>query len=57
MKERGPTSEEEIMNFTRERVTRYKRPRWAVFMEELPKTAPGKALEREFTDVGREAYT
>ena len=45
------------MNFTRERVTRYKRPRWAVFMEELPKTAPGKALEREFTEVGREAYT
>jgi len=25
MKERGPTSEEEIMNFTRERVARYKR--------------------------------
>jgi len=25
MKERGPTSEEEIMNFTRERVARYRR--------------------------------
>jgi acyl-coenzyme A synthetase/AMP-(fatty) acid ligase len=45
------------MNFTREWVARYKCPRWAVFMEELPKTAPGKALEREFTEIGREAYT
>jgi acyl-CoA synthetase (AMP-forming)/AMP-acid ligase II len=55
MKEGGPASEEEIMNFTRERIARYKRPRRAVSMEDLPKTAPGKVLKRELTEVEREA--
>jgi acyl-coenzyme A synthetase/AMP-(fatty) acid ligase len=57
MMEGGPASEEEIMNFTREGVGRYKCTRRVVFMEDLPKTAPGKVLKRELTEVELEAYT
>ena len=57
MKEGGPASEEENMNFTRERVGRYKRPRRVVFMEDLPQTRPGKVFKRELTEVKGEAFT
>jgi fatty-acyl-CoA synthase len=55
MKEGGPASEEEIMTFTRERVGGYKCPRRVVFMEYLPKTAPGKVRKHELAEIEREA--
>ena len=32
----------ELQQFVRERLAEYKRPRWVVFIPELPKTATGK---------------
>jgi acyl-coenzyme A synthetase/AMP-(fatty) acid ligase len=33
---------EELVAYSREKLAGYKRPRWVVFVDELPKTATGK---------------
>ena len=33
---------EELVSYCVERMAAYKRPRWVVFLDELPKTATGK---------------
>lgn len=50
MKEGKQASEEEIIDFAKERVARYKYPRRVVFMDELPKNATGKILKRELAE-------
>jgi long-chain acyl-CoA synthetase len=40
------TSEEEILEFCRERLTGYKRPRTVEFKDELPTSVIGKVLRR-----------
>ena len=43
-------TEEEVRNFCRERLARYKVPRVVQFMDELPKTTVGKILRRRLTE-------
>jgi len=43
-------SEEEIINFCKERLASYKRPRQVAFVEELPKNQLGKVLYKELRD-------
>lgn len=40
-------TEEELIDFARQRMAAYKRPRSIVFLEDLPKTTTGKILRRE----------
>jgi long-chain acyl-CoA synthetase len=47
LKEGESATEEEIIDFAKERVAAYKYPRSVIFMDELPKTATGKILKRE----------
>ncbi|KJF18664.1 class I adenylate-forming enzyme family protein [Acidithrix ferrooxidans] len=44
---RGDTSEEELLSFVRERVARYKCPRYVEIWEDLPKSSAGKILRKE----------
>jgi long-chain acyl-CoA synthetase len=46
LKEGASASEEEIISFLRERLTRYKVPSAVEFRAELPKTMIGKILRR-----------
>lgn len=46
-KEGDPTTEEEIIAWSKERLARYKYPRLVEFREELPRTTVGKVLKRE----------
>jgi fatty-acyl-CoA synthase len=41
------TTEEELLEFCRSRLSHYKCPRSVEFMESLPKTGTGKLLKRE----------
>ncbi|MFF5400611.1 long-chain fatty acid--CoA ligase [Peribacillus butanolivorans] len=47
LKKGTTVSEEELQNWCRERLTRYKIPRIIAFRESLPKTAVGKILRRQ----------
>ncbi|MCK5606621.1 long-chain fatty acid--CoA ligase, partial [Candidatus Pacearchaeota archaeon] len=44
-------SEEELIEFCKGRIARYKIPRSVVFIDELPKSAIGKVLHRELRDA------
>ena len=44
-------SEEEIIEFCKGRIARYKIPRHVQFIDELPKSAIGKVLHRELRDI------
>jgi len=50
LKKGAMLSEEELQNWCRERITRYKVPRIIEFRESLPKTAVGKILRRQLRD-------
>ncbi|MGQ9694419.1 MAG: acyl-CoA synthetase [Thermodesulfobacteriota bacterium] len=47
LKEGKKITEEEIINFCKERLASYKRPRQVAFVEELPKNQLGKVLYKE----------
>ena len=38
---------EDIMEFCRERLSSFKRPRYVAFVDELPRTSTGKVLKRD----------
>ncbi|MEZ4643246.1 MAG: hypothetical protein R3E31_11025 [Chloroflexota bacterium] len=42
-----PTTEEDIINWSKEQLAKYKYPRMIEFRDELPKTTVGKVLKRE----------
>jgi len=44
-------TKEEIIDFCKENLTGYKRPRYVEFMDELPKSNVGKILRRELRDA------
>jgi len=46
LKEGESASEEEIVEFCRENMARYKVPKYVEFRDELPKTMVGKVLRR-----------
>lgn len=50
---RGKLSEEDIMNYCREKLTPYKIPKIVEFVGEIPKTDVGKVSRRELRDEGR----
>jgi long-chain acyl-CoA synthetase len=52
LKEGRKATAEELMNFCRDKLAGYKRPRSVDFLEELPKSSTGKILRRKV----REAY-
>ncbi len=52
---RGKVTEQEIVNWSRERMAVYKAPRLVRFMDSLPKSGTGKILWRELQDAERAA--
>ncbi len=46
----GEVSEEELIDFCRERIASYKKPKRVEFVDELPKNNYGKILKRELRD-------
>lgn len=54
LKEGFEVTEEELIQFCKERMADYKYPREIVFLKELPKTATGKFLRRQLRDQARE---
>jgi len=42
----GKIKEEDLMEWSKENIAAYKRPKEIVFMDELPKSAVGKILRR-----------
>ena len=48
-----PTTEEEVLDFCKERLAAYKSPKAVEFREELPKSAVGKLLRRVLADEER----
>jgi long-chain acyl-CoA synthetase len=50
LREGETTTEEEIMEFCRERLARYKVPKYVEFRQELPKTMIGKILRRQLME-------
>ena len=50
LKEEHQTTEEELHNFCREKLTGYKVPRFFEFRTDLPKTLVGKVLRRILQD-------
>ncbi len=54
LKEEDAVSEEELIEFCKERMANYKYPREIEFLEEIPKTPTGKFLRRELRE-GAEA--
>ena len=50
LREGGTVSPEELINFCREQIAGYKKPRHVVFIDALPKNASGKILKRELRD-------
>lgn len=46
---------EEIMEFCRQRLSSFKRPRYIAFIDELPRTSTGKVLKRELREQYGEA--
>ena len=51
LKDDETASEEEIIEFCKGRIARYKIPRKVSFIDELPKSAIGKVLHRELRDT------
>jgi acyl-coenzyme A synthetase/AMP-(fatty) acid ligase len=47
----GKVSEEEIMNFCKEKMAAYKYPRQVEFVKEIPKTTTGKFLRRALRET------
>ena len=50
LKEEGSVTEEELIEFCKERMANYKYPRQIEFLEEIPKTPTGKFLRRELRE-------
>jgi long-chain acyl-CoA synthetase len=48
-------SEQALMKFCGEQLTGYKKPKYIIFQQELPKTNVGKVLRRELRDVALKA--
>ena len=46
--------EDEVKDYVRENLARYKTPREVVFVEELPRNPTGKVLKRELEKIGAE---
>ena len=46
----APPSIRELIDFCRERIASFKKPRSVVFVEEIPKNAYGKTLRRELRE-------
>ncbi|MEW6275807.1 MAG: long-chain fatty acid--CoA ligase [Bacillota bacterium] len=51
---RGKTTPDEIIEFCRENMATYKRPRVVEFLDELPKNAVGKVLRRQLREMSRQ---
>jgi long-chain acyl-CoA synthetase len=47
---RGSLTAEQVQNFCKTQLTNYKRPKYIVFKESLPKTNLGKILRRELRE-------
>ena len=47
----GSVSEEELMEYCRQRLASFKKPESVVFVEELPRNPLGKVLKRELRDL------
>lgn len=47
----SPDLEQELIDFARERMAGYKRPRWVEFVPELPKTATGKIQRFKLREI------
>jgi long-chain acyl-CoA synthetase len=54
LKEGVAVTEEELIQFCKERMADYKYPWEIIFLKELPKTATGKFLRRQLRDQARE---
>ncbi|PKN19623.1 MAG: long-chain-fatty-acid--CoA ligase [Deltaproteobacteria bacterium HGW-Deltaproteobacteria-6] len=52
LKRQGEVTEEDLMNFCREQLPTYKRPKAVQLMDALPKSAVGKILRRELRKLG-----
>ncbi|MFX0086208.1 MAG: long-chain fatty acid--CoA ligase, partial [Candidatus Hodarchaeota archaeon] len=50
LRDNETASEEELIEFLKGRIARYKIPRHVDFIDELPKSAIGKVLHRELRD-------
>jgi long-chain acyl-CoA synthetase len=48
-------TEQALMKFCAEQLTNYKRPKYIIFQQELPKTNVGKVLRRELREVAAKA--
>jgi acyl-CoA synthetase (AMP-forming)/AMP-acid ligase II len=46
----GSVSAEELIDLCRSNLASYKKPRWVVFVDELPRSAYGKVLKRELAE-------
>ena len=46
-----PATEEDIIEYCRERLAGFKRPRSVVFVDELPRNVMGKVLKRDLREV------
>lgn len=53
LKDGQTATAEEIIDFCRERLVKYKVPKYLEFVDELPKSAVGKVLRRELRDMDR----
>lgn len=53
-KERGSVSEEDIINWSKEKMAAYKYPRYVEFLEELPMSGSGKILWRKLQEWEKE---
>ncbi|MDD5306115.1 MAG: benzoate-CoA ligase family protein [Deltaproteobacteria bacterium] len=47
----GEALAEELKEFVRDRLAKYKYPRWIVFLDELPKTSTGKTLRYKLREL------
>lgn len=52
LKTPGACSEEDLLNFCKEKLPTYKRPKRVQLMDSLPKSAMGKILRRELRKIG-----
>jgi fatty-acyl-CoA synthase len=51
----GSLSEDDVKDYVRDNLARYKTPREVVFLDELPRNATGKVLKRELAEQPAEA--
>jgi acyl-CoA synthetase (AMP-forming)/AMP-acid ligase II len=52
VREGAQLTEEDVKNYVRDNLARYKTPREVVFIDELPRNPTGKVLKRELADLG-----